>query len=158
IEERSLVFPKVEVFSSDLAHAWTALFSNDVLVESGPGNQSARFAHNILFDYAVSVLAIPFSASGLVEFLLKDPSRPLFLRPSLLYYFVQLWYGQREQFWQCFWRLLSAEEVPVKLVSRLLPPYVVAGEAKSASDLEPLIHRCRESDDDGPRAVLRILQ
>jgi hypothetical protein len=158
IKSRSLAFTPAEVFSDEIATSWHALFSSNVLSETGPGKQAAQFSHNILFDYAISVLAIPESTPGLVDFLTEDSSRPLFLRPSLLYYFVQLWHSHRQRFWQCLWQLQNSEPLAVKLVSRLLPPYVVAAESRSIDDLEPLIRRSLELDGDGATAVLRVLQ
>lgn len=158
IKSRSLNFRKSDVFSEDITASWHALFSDDVLTESGTGKQAAQFSHNILFDYAVSVLGIPDSATGLIAFLIEDFSRPLFLRPSLLYYFAQLWHTDRQRFWPAFWKLLDSNVIAVRLVSRLLPPYVVATESRSITDLEPLVQRCRELQDGGANAVLRVLQ
>jgi hypothetical protein len=158
VKARSLVFKKSDVYSDELDSAWHALFSSNVLAESGPAKQVAQFSHNILFDYAVSTLAIPDSPSGLVTFLTEDCSRPLFLRPSLLYYFSALWHSDRERFWRSFWQLMNSEPVAVKLVSRLLPPYVAAAEARSSDDLEPLLQRSQELQSEGPNAVLRVLQ
>jgi hypothetical protein len=158
ISTRRLTFTKAQIYTPDLADSWKAIFSADVLAEGGGPNSTAHFSHNILFDYAVSVLAIPDSATELTNFLTSNPSRPLFLRPSLLYFFVRWWYADRGRFWKYLWQLLEVETIAVRVVARIVPPYVVASDAKSLHDLEPLLQRCRESKDDGPKAVLRVLQ
>ena len=68
-------------------------------MEAASSAQRVRFRHNILFDYAVSVLVLDDQPDSLLRFLAEDRSRQLFLRPSLVYFFARLWHEERDAFW-----------------------------------------------------------
>lgn len=155
---RRLTVPKADVFEPQLESAWRSLFSAEILGEGGPVGQRVSFGHNILFDYAVSVLLIDDTPEGLSAFLREDESRPLFLRPSLVYFFSHLWFSARPTFWSCFFNLLPAEDTPVRLVGRLIPPYVIVAECRDSTELTRLVESCRNEPEVGPQAVLRVLQ
>ena len=72
--------------------AWDKLQSDEILTKVSSTGQRIAFSHNILFDYAISVLLIDDEPQHLESFVLEEPSRPLFLRPSLTYFFTRLWY------------------------------------------------------------------
>ena len=72
--------------------AWDKLQSDEILSKVSSTGQRIAFSHNILFDYAISVLHIDDDPQRLESFITEDPSRPLFLRPSLTYFFTRLWY------------------------------------------------------------------
>ncbi len=158
IASRLLSVRKSDVYRNEDHSAWAALFSGEILTEVGPSEGRAAFGHNILFDYAVSVLIVPKDAGALMEFLLEDPSRPLFLRPSLLYHFTTLWYTDRQVFWKTFIILARSGSTAVKLVGILIPPYVLASECKSSSDLQPLIILFNRSPEEGAEQIVRTLQ
>ena len=82
--------------------AWDNLLSDEILAKVSSTGQRIAFSHNILFDYAISVLLIDDEPRQLEDFVREDPSRPLFLRPSLSYFFTRLWYYAPEKFWECF--------------------------------------------------------
>ena len=67
--------------------AWDKLQSDEILTKVSSTGQRIAFSQNILFDYAISVLLIEDEPQHLEDFILDDPSRPLFLRPSLTYFF-----------------------------------------------------------------------
>ena len=106
--------------------------------------QRIAFSHNILFDYAISVLLIEDEPRQLERFVRDDPSRPLFLRPSLTYFFTRLWYDAPESFWNAFWHILpSNRSVHLRLFARLILTSVIANEARSIDQLRPLLERLR---------------
>jgi hypothetical protein len=157
VERRRLSVPRVEVAAAFGGEEVLAgLLSAEVLAESGPHGVRIGYSHNILFDYAVSVLAIDDDPGSVISFLEADTSRPLFLRPSLTYYFTRLWLNEREQYWRVFWPLLANETVAVRLVGRIIPPLVMARSARSAEDLMPLFFP--PAGGDAPTAVLRAVQ
>ncbi len=158
VNDRMISCAIADVYSPELEPAWLGLLSAEVLSEIGAGRSRAAFTHNILFDYAVSILAIDEAQGALSRFLTIDPSRPLFLRPSLVYYFTRLWQQERERFWASFWEVVGASDVPVRLVGRLIPPYVITSECRDASELAPLLARRAQRPEDGVPAVLRVLQ
>ena len=150
---------KENVFEFVAAGPWDLLLSSDVLAYTSSSEQRIAFSHNILFDYAVSVLLIDDDPAELVEFISTDPSRPLFLRPSLVYYLTRLWYDAPEVFWKVFWHLVPlGGEVHVRVFARLLPTGVIASEARNIEQLQPLVDALQQSEPHAPQAVLRLLQ
>jgi len=133
------------------------LLSAGILVESGTAKQSIRFFHNILFDFATSILALE-STTDIIALLSEHPSRPFFLRPGLHFLLAQCWHDDRDRFWTLFWALVSSDLVTVRVVGRLLAPLIVANEASSIADLDPLVLRNRENNPAGRNAILRTLQ
>lgn len=158
VSDKVLTIRKRHAFDPDIREAWSSLHSSGVLKETGPAGNQVAFTHHILFDFAVSVLAIQDSAEAVVEFLEADVSRPLFLRPSLVHFFARLWVQDRDNFWEIFWTLLPHEAVPIRLVIRILPPFVAVSEATDPSDFDPLIDRLIAGDPVAPMAVLRTFQ
>src|SRR5205807_4915006 len=108
VRSQSLSVRTDQVYEIGAIESWNSLMTSEVLVYSPDTDQRVTFGHNILFDYAVSVLVMEDDADGLIDFLSQDPSRPLFLRPSLSFYFTRLWHATPQLFWQIFWRLLPS--------------------------------------------------
>ncbi len=158
VMNRRLTFKKAEYLETEDRPSWNSLLSLEVLVESGSGRSQAAFAHNILFDFAVSVLRIGDTPAALGEFLAEDPSRPLFLRPSLVLYFARLWVAQPDDFWKSYFALLAVEALPVRLVGRLIPPFIVASEVRRVEELAPLLRERDRETARGPVAILRVFQ
>ena len=98
VEERSLTVRAEDAYEHAHLHtpakqtAWNNLLSDEILARVSSTGIRIAFSHNILFDYAISVLLIEDDPQQLENFVLEDESRPLFLRPSLTYFFTRLWY------------------------------------------------------------------
>jgi hypothetical protein len=157
VQERSLSVAVDLVYESSLREAWNELLSAEILVLTRDDRRTG-FSHNILFDYAISVLVIEDEPDDLLAFLLEDPSRPLFLRPSLNYLLARLWYEDRGGFWGAFWRLQDPGDHRVRLIARVLPPAIVASEAEEPSDASPVLAALAEGNEVGSIAMLWILQ
>ena len=158
VAQRSLSVRTDEVYVPGMTATWRSLLSSEILVNTSPTAQRVSFSHNILFDYAVSVLLVEDDPDKLATFVSQDPSRPLFLRPSLNFYFTRLWHDSRQLFWNAFWHMLPSSQLPVKLVFRILPPSVIVTEARHTDDLKPVFDRLNRNEPDAKTAVLRILQ
>lgn len=158
VEERSLSTRKENVYSPQTQEAWRGLFSEGLLEEASSSGQHVAYSHNILFDFAVSFLLIEDEPRELEKFLSEDPSRPLFLRPSLTYYFTRLWYDASDIFWRVFWHILPSRDPRLHLFARLIPPAVVANEARRLQQLTPLLESLSREERVANEAVLRILQ
>ena len=87
-----------------------------------------------------------------------EPARPVFLRPSINYYFTRLWFDARDAFWTVAWFLLTSEQVHLRLFGRLIPMAVVVREARTVDDLAPIIQSVERNEEGAPDAVLRLLQ
>lgn len=156
VEAKSLSVRKDSLPQPIDAAAWKALLSSEVLAETRDG-QRVLFSHNILFDYAVSVLLIEDSFEHFSRFLSEDKSRLLFLRPSLHYYFARIWYRNTPVFWDMFWKLLKSDDARVRLAARLLPARIIAEEAATLDDLRPALQQLAK-DEAGAEAIARILE
>ena len=140
--------------------AWEKHQSDEILAKVSSTGQRIAFSHNILFDYAVSVLHIDDKPEPLERFITEDPSRPLFLRPSLTYFFTRLWYYEDARyFWDAFWYILRSEQsVHLRLVARLIPTSVIANEAREIEQLKPLIQRLQNREPIAEEAIARLFQ
>ncbi len=158
VERRSLSMRKDEIYSFDAEKAWQSLLSSEILISSSSTSQRISFSHMILFDYAVSVLLIEDGPIQCIDFLLKDPARPLFLRPSLLYYFTRLWHNTPTTFWNVFWSMLPSTDIHLRMFARLLPTIVIVNEARDIKQLDPLLEKLKQLDPIADEAILRLLQ
>ena len=149
VEEHALTAAISEVYPFHAKMQWDALLSVELLEEVQPQRQRIAFSHNILFDYAVSALLIARDPANACRFFEDDPSRPLFLRPSLDYFFTGLWDSSPEEFWNLVWYMLRASGAHVRVYARLVPAMAIAREARSPGHLAPLLRRVH---DRGPGA------
>ena len=141
--------------------AWDYLFSNEILASVSSTGQRIAFSHNILFDYAISMLLIDDEPRQLEDFVREDSSRPLFLRPSLTYFFTRLWYDDDapENFWNAFWHVLPRDQsVHLRLFARLIPTSVIANEAREIVNLKPLLDELQDGKQIANEAMARLLQ
>jgi len=158
IRDRTLTARKDAIYAPELQRAWSDLRSAEVLVETTGAAQRVSFAHNTLFDYAVSVLQLEDLPQSVADFVAADPARPLFLRPSLTYYFTRLWHDAPEAFWKVLWALVPYDLIHVRLVARLIPPAVIASEARAIESLLPLIDLLAKGREEALEIVQRLLQ
>ena len=101
VEARQLSLRHDAHYKSEDDDIWQDLLSSEILAESGSAGQRIAFAHNILFDFAVSYLLIDDEPAPVAEFLAREPARPVFLRPSINYYFTRLWFEARGHILEC---------------------------------------------------------
>ena len=157
VTDRTLAVRVADVYLLGAGFTWHSLLSSEIL-EVSPDKQRISFCHNILFDYAVSVLLIEDQPEAACAFLAEDPSRPLFLRPSLDYYFTQLWHVRPEVFWTVLWFMLRSSQTHVRVYARLVPMSVMAREAREVVQLEPLLRALAVPSAAGSTAMLHLLQ
>lgn len=158
VRKRSISVRKEDIYKREMREVWTELLSDNILAEVSSTGQRIAFSHNMLFDYAVSILLIEDEPDKLVSFVSKDPSRPLFLRPSLVYYFTRLWHDEPDIFWKAFWYILPSTDLYLRLFARLLPPSVIANEARKLEQVAPLLDLLAQAKPVANEAVLRLLQ
>ncbi len=160
VKQRSLSIRQIDVRKSLIQTALDDLLSDEILARVSSTEQRIAFAHNILFDYAISVLLIDDEPQKLEEFITEDPSRPLFLRPSLTYFFTRLWYYEDSKyFWRAFWHILQSDQsVHLRLVARFIPTSVIAIEAREIEQLKELIQELQNRETIAEEAIARLLQ
>ena len=165
VEERSLTVRVEDAYEHAHLHtpakqtAWNNLLSDEILARVSSTGIRIAFSHNILFDYAISVLLIEDDPQQLEIFVLEDESRPLFLRPSLAYFFTRLWYDAADTFWKAFWHIFpSNQSVHLRIVARLIPTRVIANEAREIGQLSPLLEKLEKGEGIANEAVMWLLQ
>ena len=158
VEARQLSLRQDAHYRQEDDSAWRDLLSSGVLTEVGTARQRVAFGHNILFDFAVSLLLIDDEPAQVAAFLAAEPARPVFLRPSINYYLTRLWFQDRNVFWTVAWFLLTHERADLRLFGRLIPMAVVVREARGVEDLAPVIDAVDREEDAVADAVLRLLQ
>lgn len=157
VDQPSLSIRTDEVYEVGGIETWNSLMTAEVLIYASSA-QRITYGHNILFDYAVSILLIEDDASKLLEFLSEDPSRPLFLRPSVSFYLTRQWHESPILFWDIFWRMLTNADLHIRLFARLLSPTVVVNELRTIDQLDLLTQPLEENQATAVEGVLRILQ
>ena len=139
--------------------AWNELQSDEILTKVSSTGSRIAFSHNILFDYAISVLLLEDDSQQFQDFIQEDQSRPLFLRPSLTYFFTRLWYDAADTFWKAFWHIFpSNQSVHLRIVARLIPTRVIANEAREIGQLSPLLEKLEKGEGIAIEATMWLLQ
>ena len=91
----------------------------------------------------------------------KTPSRPLFLRPSLTYFFTRLWYYEdTKYFWCAFWHILRSDQsVSLRLVARLIPTKRNRNlNHEKLNNWNPLIQKLQNREPIAEEAITRLFQ
>jgi hypothetical protein len=158
VESKKLFVNIENIYQSDKKEALHSLLSDQIIMETSQNSSSYAFSHNILFDYAVSVLLIDESEHSFFSFISKDISRQLFLRPSLDFYFTHLWHFNSQQFWKIFWKILGSNEINLNILIRLTSVNVLLAEVKHIDEINPIFSEIERGNHDGKKAILYILQ
>ena len=153
------VYKGLELDNPARQRAWADLLSDEILARISSTGQRIAFSHNILFDYAISVLLIEDEPQQLENFVRDDPARPLFLRPSFTYFFTRLWYDAPVNFWDVFWHVLPSNQlVHLRLFARVIPTSVIANETRNLDQLKPLLEKLGNGEDIANEATTYLLQ
>lgn len=152
VRSHNLTAPRDRIYEPAVHDAWQGLLSDEVITQMPDNDVRVSFTHNILFDFAVSVHLLHEEPNQLADFLDEDPTRPLFLRPSLVLHFTRLWLFERRVFWKNFWSVIDRGEIhPSPAVQ------VVIQEALEQDDLKPLLDSLRAGQAAGRKAVSFLL-
>lgn len=152
VETRSLSVAEASVYQVGQGPILTALQSDEILKQSVTNRLS--FVHNILFDYGVARLLL--DEQSVETFIQTDPSRTIFFRPSLAYFFHYLWFRDRALFWKVAFQFFSSPVLPER--ARILPGIAICEAAQTIEDLEPLLARNAPANIAGVTVTLRSLQ
>jgi len=156
--EHSLSSRKEKVYRIAEKEIWKTLLSDEIIIEISSSKRRVSFSHNILFDYAVSILMIDDEYRELKNFILEEPSRPVFLRPSLDYYFTRLWIDNASTFWEIYRDILLDGDQNLRPFTRLIPPLVIAREAGEVQEFDLLAELFEKKEDAANKGMLHILQ
>lgn len=147
-----------DAYLPGMSEALEELLSAGVLEIVDRNYRRIAYSHNILFDFAVSILLIEDSSDSFAKFIIHEPGRTLFLRPSLLYFLTRLWHDKRETFWAIYDSLFLMNTVHTRLVTRLLIPTVLIQEIQGLGELSRVIEKVSASDPSSITAARHIIQ
>ena len=156
--DRDKIYKDLELDKPAKETAWNNLLSDEILTKVSSARQRIAFSHNILFDYAISVLLIKDDPQQLGDFVREDQARPLFLRPSLTYSFTRLWYDAPESFWNVFWHTFQSNESAHLRIARLVPTSVIVNEIREIDQLNPLLGKLQNGEGTANEVITRLLQ
>jgi hypothetical protein len=128
------------------------LQSDEILRKGVTGRVS--FSHNILFDYGAARLLL--DEETVFSFVRDDPSRTIFYRPTLSYFFRNLWVKDRNLFWSTAFSFITAKDLPER--ATIVPAIVIQEAAGSLDDLAPLIGSFAPAKNKAIAGVLRAIQ
>ena len=153
VNRNSLSVAEADIAAHQSATSFSRLQSDEVLRQSVTSRVS--FTHNILFDYAAARLLL--DEETILAFIQEDPSRTIFFRPSLAYFFHYLWLRDRALFWKtAFLFFDSGTTLPER--ARVIPAVTVYEAAQTLVDLEPIISASSQSELQGIAGTLRAVQ
>ncbi len=135
--------------SDQRSEVFERLLSDEILKEHA---DRLMFGHNILFDYAASRLVLTFES--LIPAMRDDPSRAIFLRPSIAYFFTALWVFERSHFWEIFEQLVDPHRDFQERLS-IIPASVVVGNLMDESELDSLLAWTSDKRLRALRSILR---
>lgn len=104
--------------------------------------ERVEFSHHLFFDYAAERLFVRRRRKRLTAELASDDAWPLMLRPSLVLFLRYAWVKGRLDFWEL---LLELERANVSGLHRLSAYVVIAEEARSEAELDPLMQGAMNS-------------
>lgn len=154
VRKNTLSLDKGELHITKLIDTYKNLLSDQLLISVSDSEQRLAFGHNILFDYAVSRLLIKDIPDEAFNFLSEDPSRPIFLRASIDYFFARIWYSKRKLFWDVFWYFQNNS---TSEYLSLIPIICLVSEIKLLDDFQPLIDDIKKTTH-GSKLHLMILK
>jgi hypothetical protein len=152
VERKSLSVAEGDVYSPGVGPALTGLQSDEILRQSFTNR--IAFVHNIIFDYALARLLL--DEDGVSGFIEADPSRTIFFRPSLAYFFYQLWLTDRPTFWKVGLAFFKSGSLPER--AKILPGIAIYEAARSVDDVAPLLGGANEGQTEGLTGTLRAVQ
>ena len=142
VNKRTLNYNKLEFISAlagDYSKTFDYLRSENIIDEIALNQTRIAYAHNILFDYAVSVFCIQDQFDKFIAFIEGDLTRPFFLRPSFIYFFTALWYNERPTFWDFYFKLLDYTQKEIQLFVRLVLNGIICSEYATIEDLNNIL-------------------
>jgi len=151
VNNKSLSVAEVVVDSAP-SEVIAGLQSDEILRKGVTGRVS--FSHNILFDYGSARLLL--DEETVFSFVRDDPSRTIFYRPTLSYFFRNLWVKDRNLFWSTAFSFIAAKDLPER--ATIVPAIVIQEAAGSLDDLAPLIGSSSPAKNKAIAGVLRAIQ
>ncbi|HXN24679.1 MAG TPA: hypothetical protein VOA41_18250 [Candidatus Dormibacteraeota bacterium] len=152
VDKNSLSVAEADIALQQHGSPFSALQSDEVLRQSVTNRIS--FTHNILFDYAAARLLL--DEETVVAFIEEDPSRTIFFRPSLAYFFHYLWLRDRALFWKTAFLFFESTTLPER--ARVIPAVTIYEASQEVEDLKPILSASSRAELQGIAGTLRAVQ
>jgi hypothetical protein len=152
VNKNSLSVAEADIAAQQYASSFSGLQSDEVLRQSVTNRIS--FTHNILFDYAAARLLL--DEETVVPFIEEDPSRTIFFRPSLAYFFHYLWLRDRPLFWKTAFLFFESTTLPER--ARVIPAVTIYEASEELKDLNPVLSASSKAETQGIAGTLRAVQ
>lgn len=123
------------------------LVSDGILSWTDKRERKFRFSHDILFDYAVTLIFLDSgnydSEESIIDFIKINNTKAFFYRPSFLYYFAHLWKDTTENdldvtFWGLFFNMLGKKDEFIQLFIKIVPTNIILSELEQLNELKPI--------------------
>jgi hypothetical protein len=132
VAANSLSVPEEELPINELASTLNILQSDELIRRSATNRVS--FTHNILFDYSMARLLL--DEQSVSSFIMEDPTRIIFYRPALSFFFHHLWSNDRDLYWKVSLRFTESTVSPPR--ARVIPAVVAYESVEQPEELAPL--------------------
>jgi len=116
------------------------LLQRNVLSESVQRSiKHLSFSHHIIFDYAIFRLFLMRLKDEDLINALSEPAKLLFIRPSLLMFFQDLWRQDKENFWGISFQLQASSQASG--IAKTIPAMTISESPYCLVDYHPLIFK-----------------
>jgi hypothetical protein len=152
VDERSLRVDRTRILGEpNLSPYLIDLLSSNVLCEWQPNpamipsEYIITFAHNMLFDYAVSRILFRGSPNHIVDRLVNDPEIILAIRPSIVFHLQYIWDNDpsRDSYWDLVLQIIGNKNI--REVGKLIGPALAADLSTNLSDFVRLLERLSDN-------------
>lgn len=133
--KEKLTLSRDEITGNIHGAALQGLLSDGILVTSGLMDRQLSFVHNILYDFAITVLTLSDDPDTFMAQIRENPKAPFIFRPSYWFLLSKLWDEDRDKFWKLYYLVDGQEVSYFKIIHQVLFNAVVAFQFKSFADL-----------------------
>lgn len=139
-DSENLNVPKSDILSSIQTSSLAELISDGILIETGVGNSSIAYSHNILFDFAISNVLKP-SVNGFISQIEENTKRPFIYRASYVYLVKRIWKEDRDLYWTLYFKVFENRNNEFKIIHQIIFNSVLSISYEGAIDIKPLIDK-----------------
>ena len=138
-QNETLVCDKSEILNESNIAIYAGLVSQGIIAETSITRQRISFTHNILLDYAISRYLLQDDPAKQVTYISSHEKQPFIFRQSFVYFYYELWRGDRQLFWQHY-NVIAAKEQPLfRLFHQTILNFVLITVYQIPEDIQPLL-------------------
>lgn len=138
--KEKLTLSKAEISGNIHSSALQGLLSDGILVNSGLMDRQVSFVHNILYDFAITVLVLSDDLNSFIAQIRENPKAPFIFRPSYWFLLSKLWDDDQDKFWKLYYLIEGQEASYFKVIHQVLLNGVVAFQFKSFTSINAFLN------------------